>query len=70
MNSNKPKIAQKRWFNIMLIFVGILSFSIFYFGMHLPFMLAFLYLWAPVLIGFINLKEINSKNIDERNNTR
>lgn len=64
-SNNKPKIAQKRWFNIMLIFVGILSFCIFYFVMGTNFLMASLLMWGPVVIGLVNLKEIN--DIDKNN---
>ncbi|GGG94575.1 hypothetical protein E2558_08535 [Staphylococcus pragensis] len=64
-SNNKPKIAQKRWFNIMLIFVGFLSFCIFYFVMGTNFLMASLLMWGPVVIGLVNLKEIN--DIDKNN---
>ncbi|PNZ31807.1 Uncharacterised protein [Staphylococcus petrasii] len=64
-SNNKPKIAQKRWFNIMLILVGILSFCIFYFVMGTNFLMASLFMWAPVVVGLVNLNE--NKDIDKNN---
>lgn len=61
MSSKRASFGEKRWHNILLIVVGILSFCIFHFVIGVNVAYALLFLYGPLTIGIVNLGKIKEK---------